>query len=137
LLKPISTDRFLRAINKLFAMQSVTKDQEPSMDFLFARAGGGLVKVNHADILYLEGLENYVRIYTKDRMILCLSTLKSIEDSLPSRFFLRIHRCHIVNLSKVEMVQKHSFRVGNKSLAVGKSYRKTVSDVLKKYLPST
>lgn len=118
-------------------MQSVTQEQEPSTDFIFARADGGLVKINHSDILYLEGLENYVRIYTKDRMIVGLSTLKSVEDSLPSRFFLRIHRSYIVNLSKVEMVQKHSFRVGNKSLAIGKSYRKIVSEVLKKYLPAT
>jgi DNA-binding LytR/AlgR family response regulator len=118
-------------------MQSVTQEQEPPTDFIFARADGGLVKVNHADILYLEGLENYVRIYTKDRLIVCLSTLKSVENSLPSRFFLRIHRSYIVNLSKVEMVRNHSFRVGNKNLAVGKSYKKIVSEVLKKYLPAT
>jgi two-component system LytT family response regulator len=91
-------------------MQSVTQEQEPSTDFIFARADGGLVKINHSDILYLEGLENYVRIYTKDRLIVCLSTLKSVENSLPSRLFLRIHRSYIVNLSKVEMVRNHSFR---------------------------
>ena len=137
LLKPIPTDRFLRAVNKVLSIQPFTQPQETLIDFLFAKANGGLVKVNHADILYLEGLENYVRICTKDRIVVCLATLKSIEDSLPSRSFLRIHRSYIVNLCKVDMVRQHSFLVGSKSLPVGASYRRIVGEVLKKYFTAT
>jgi DNA-binding LytR/AlgR family response regulator len=133
LLKPISVERFLRAVNKLKAVPMLA---DPAADFLFARADGGLVKVSHADILYIEGLENYVRIHTRDKAIVCLSTMKSIEESLPSRSFLRIHRSYIVNLSKVELIRQHLFQIGSKSLAVGKSYRKTVAETLKNYFPA-
>lgn len=137
LLKPISAERFLRAVNKLKAPFSGPMLADPTADFLFARADGGLVKVSHADILYIEGLENYVRIHMGDKVIVCLSTMKSIEDSLPSRCFLRIHRSYIVNLSKVELIRQHQFRIGLKSLAVGKSYRKTVAEILKNYFASS
>jgi DNA-binding LytR/AlgR family response regulator len=138
LLKPIPTNRFLRAVNKVLSKQSFAqREEEPSNDFLFAKADGGLVKVNYVDILYLEGLENYVRIYTKDRNIVCLATLKSIEDSLPSRSFLRIHRSYIANLCKVDMVRQHAFQIGCKSLPVGKSYRRVVNEVLKQYFTAT
>ena len=135
LLKPISVERFLRAVNKLTVRHVDPILPNPSADFLFARADGGLVKVNHSDILYVEGLENYVRIHTKDKVIVCLSTMKSIEDSLPAPSFLRIHRSYIVNLSRVEMVRQHLFQIGPKSLAVGKSYRKAVAEILKNYSP--
>jgi DNA-binding LytR/AlgR family response regulator len=62
--------------------------------------------------------------------------MKSIGESLPSRSFLRIHRSYIVNLSKVELIRQHLFQIGSKSLAVGKSYRKTVAETLKNYFPA-
>jgi DNA-binding LytR/AlgR family response regulator len=133
LLKPISFERFLRAVSKLTTRYTHPLLAEQPVDFLFARADGGLVKVTHTDILYVEGLENYVRIHTKDKVIVCLSTMKSIEESLPRRSFLRIHRSYIVNLNMVELIRQHTFQIGRKNLVVGKSYRKVVAETLKNY----
>jgi DNA-binding LytR/AlgR family response regulator len=136
LLKPISIDRFLKAVNKVFAKvnNSIDTNQEKSVsNFLFVKSGQGRVRINYADIYYIEALENYVRIYLKDKMIVSLSSMKNIEEALPSNLFLRIHRSYIVNLEKVESVQNNIFKLGNKNLGTGKSYRKAISEILKSH----
>ncbi|HXB08515.1 MAG TPA: LytTR family DNA-binding domain-containing protein [Puia sp.] len=120
LLKPVAIDRFLRAVNKVESIFAA-----PS--FIFVRSGGAMLRVELADILYIEGLENYVRIHFTGRSLIVLSTMKEMEESLPPALFLRIHRSTIVNLAKVEQVRNHLFRVGAQVLAVGKSYRKLVA----------
>ena len=120
MLKPVAIDRFLRAVNKVESIFAA-----PS--FIFVRSGGAMLRVELADILYIEGLENYVRIHFTGRSLIVLSTMKEMEESLPPALFLRIHRSTIVNLAKVEQVRNHLFRVGAQVLAVGKSYRKLVA----------
>ena len=136
LLKPISVDRFLRAVNKVTVRQPAPLPVLPDPGFLFVRSGGGMIKVTHSDIDYVEGLENYVRIHTRDKSIVCLSTMKSIEDTLPPASFLRIHRSYIINLGRIEQIRNHQVRVGAGSLPIGKSYRKAVAGVLKNYYPA-
>ena len=148
LLKPVAMDRFLRAVNKVESVYAtrmgigVASDsgstspgagaggagvERPAPSFIFVRSGGAMVRVELDDILHVEGLENYVRIHFMGRSLIALSTMKEMEESLPSALFLRIHRSTIVNLARVEQVRNHSFRVGDQMLAVGKSYRKIVA----------
>lgn len=136
LLKPISIDRFLRAIDKVYmrATQREVEVKQPSdKRFFFIKSNTDLIKVEYDSILYIEGLENYVKIHCEHKTIISFSTMKNMEDMLAAQQFLRIHRSYLINLNKVLSVKNHVFRIGNTDLTIGKSYRKTVSEVLKMF----
>jgi DNA-binding LytR/AlgR family response regulator len=139
LLKPISFERFLRAVDKIYARMENTEARNPGhkpieeRKFFFIKSNSDFVKVEYDSILYIEGLENYVKIYCKDKTLISFSTMKNMEDMLLSHRFLRIHRSYLINLNNVTSVQNYSFKIGNKELSVGKSYRKNVADVLKAF----
>lgn len=140
LLKPIPIDRFLKAVNRIFARKTNVLPKETinmrditgnDKTFFFVKSSQDLVKVDYNEILYIEGLENYVRIHCEDKTIVSFSTMKNMEDILSTRRFLRIHRSYIINLDKVERVQNYIFKIRDKELVVGKSYKRAISDVLK------
>lgn len=136
LLKPISIERFLRAVNKVFQRIPLREDAEARTQatgrtFFFIKSNNDFIKIAYDAILYIEGLENYVRIHCDNKTIISFSTMKHMEDILTQHDFLRIHRSYIINLQKVTSFQNHTFRIGPTELAVGKSYRKAVAEVLK------
>ncbi|MCW3120907.1 MAG: two component transcriptional regulator, LytTR family [Flavipsychrobacter sp.] len=136
LLKPISIERFLRAIDKVFgrtAQNESEQKQLPDKKFFFIKSNTDLVKIEYETILYIEGLENYVKIHCETKTIISFSTMKNMEDILTPHRFLRIHRSFLINLNKVSSVQNNSFRIDTTDLIIGKSYRKTVSEVLKTF----
>lgn len=141
LLKPISIERFLRTVDKIFLRMAALKEtQQPAAipppadkKYLFVKADQDLVKVEFNSILYVEGLENYVRIHCEDKTLISFKTMKSMEDILCAHRFLRIHRSYIVNLDKVDRIQNHIFMVKDRTLVTGKSYKKPVAELLKHY----
>lgn len=142
LLKPISFERFLKAVDKVFNRNVTSSSSNGSENplnnaipqYFFIRSNLDFIKVAYADVLYVEGLENYVRIYCEAQTITTLGTMKHMEEILPSLSFMRIHRSYIVNLERVSGIYNYLFRIGNKEFNIGKSYRKPVLDRLKKYL---
>ncbi|RME97306.1 MAG: DNA-binding response regulator [Bacteroidetes bacterium] len=137
LLKPISMERFMKAVNKVAAqikLQQQSEDPnravdkaEPEADFMFVKADKKLVKVNYHDVTYIEGLKDYVMIYQGDSRIVTLQTMKSLEQKLPSHIFRRIHRSYIVNIHKIEALVGNMVEITEKGkpkhLPVGKNYR--------------
>ncbi len=133
LLKPISIDRFLKATNKaLDIIQTNHKSQAAFVDaadddFIFVKADKKLVKINYSDVLYIEGLKDYVIIKLNDKRVITLQTMKSLEQKLPSNIFLRIHRSYIVNMSKIDALMGNMVELKEKGqvkhLPVGKNYR--------------
>lgn len=120
LLKPISYQDFLTAANKardwfslLHKATQPTADQEP-IDAIFIKSDYKLLKIQLADILYIEGLKDYVKIYTQSapRPILSLTSMKSLEEHLPQDHFMRIHRSYIVNMQHVEVVERGQIILG-------------------------
>ena len=140
LLKPISLDRFLNACDKLFNRNIISETNNKDLSdntssrYFFIKSNLDYVKVLYADVLYIEGLENYVRIYCENQTITTLGTMKHMEDILPAQNFMRIHRSYIVNLEKVSGIYNFLFRIGTKEFNIGKSYRKAVLDTLKNYI---
>jgi DNA-binding LytR/AlgR family response regulator len=100
-------------------------------NFLFVKCNQAWVKVQYAEILFIEGLENYVRIHCNEKVIITLTTMKNIEEMLPAPSFLRIHRSYIVNLQHVDSIQNNVVSIKNKNLLVGKSYKKNVAEILR------
>jgi len=137
LLKPFGFERFLKAINKVISkmVQFETLTPETSENVpktcLFVKCNNEHVNVSFSDILYLEAMENYVRIYLENKVITALSTMKNIENKLPAKTFLRIHKSYIVNVKKVESIKNYVFKIGKKEIDTGNFYRKQVLSFLK------
>ena len=145
LLKPISLDRFLKAANKAVEAIELKKGTrgEPAAEsasdeeeFMFVKADKKLVKVNYADVLYIEGLKDYVIIRLEDSRLITLQTMKSLEVKLPAATFQRIHRSYIVNVDRIDAVEGNIVEVTEKGktkiLPIGKNYREKVHAIVNK-----
>ncbi len=124
---PASFERFLKTTDKLRRRIA----SKPVPRYFFVKSDYNFVKIEFDKIQYIEGLENYVRIYCDNKTVLTLSTMKSIEATLSAHNFMRIHRSYIINLDKVDDMLNYNFYMGKKALPVGRSYRKAISDKLK------
>ncbi|GMT44591.1 MAG: DNA-binding response regulator [bacterium] len=136
LVKPFAYQRFLKAVNKAYEQLN---HREPvaaldfHRDFMFVKDGTKIVKVVYDDILYLEGMKDYVKIILKEKkMVLTLISMKNIIEKLPKGQFVRIHRSTIVSLSKIDSVEKNRVVIGGKWLPVGNSYKNLLMEALGK-----
>ena len=136
LLKPFTLERFLRAAEKVRARAQPAPEPEPlagrgsTSPFLFVKDGVKLVKVRWADILYVEGLRDYVAIHTRDQKIVSLQRLKVLEQQLPAEQFVRIHQSFIVSLEGIQAVHRDKVQVGERFLPVSDSYRKNFKEFI-------
>lgn len=138
LLKPISFERFLQAINKVMQTDIKVNSSlnpfnvgEQSHPFLYFRTDRKMVKVFLEDILFIESLKDYIRIFTKHKTILTKQPISSLEEILPKDSFLRIHRSYIISISKIESYNTESIEIGNKELPIGRLFKHNVSRCLK------
>lgn len=139
LLKPITFQRFLQAVDKVSsrlqqpqAPAEATVPPQAQPPFIFVKDGTKLVKVKWEDILYIEGLKDYVTIHTRTQKIISLQRLKVLEDQLPSEQFIRIHNSYIVALAAIDSVQKNEVHIGQATLPVSDSYKKIFRDFIEK-----
>ncbi len=138
LLKPITFSRFLQAVDKVNSRLGTASTpfekiiSNPSQSFIFVKDGTKLVKVKLEDILYIEGLKDYVTIHTKQQKVVSLQRLKALEEQLPPDQFIRIHNSFIVALSAIDTIHKNEVYVGSASLPISDSYRKMFRDFIEK-----
>jgi DNA-binding LytR/AlgR family response regulator len=127
LLKPISYGRFCKAIDKTVRYYSRKEGSNTGDEEIFIKKGSSLVKLKLKDIIYIEALENYVTLITKDDKFTIHFTMKAIESQVPSGVFIRVHRSYIINKSMIQAIKENSLdlTVGDtiKSIPVGKSFR--------------
>lgn len=130
LLKPFTFDRFLTAINKVAERakpRALQQQTDSPKEYITIHADHKIFKIMLNDILYIEGLKEYVSYYTRDKQrIIALQSLKSLETSLPKNQFLRVHRSYIVPLNKIESLEGNQLRIGQKLIPVGRSYKEVV-----------
>jgi DNA-binding LytR/AlgR family response regulator len=142
LLKPISLERFMKAVNRAVEHHSAVQRSEgggstlDSSEFFFVKADKKLIKVNFDDIIYIEGLKDYVIIRLLNTRVITLQTMKSLEERLPSGKFRRIHRSFIVAMNKITAVDGSLVEVMEKdkpkSLPIGKNYRDELLELIEK-----
>lgn len=132
LLKPIRFERFLKAVNKAQnKIPTSTHTQVLQKDnFLSVKVEYKTIRIAFKDILYVEGLKDYVKIFTTQEMILTRLNLKGIEAKLPNTEFIRIHRSFIVSLSKITAFQKSQVSIDNQIIPIGDAYRQRFLDLL-------
>lgn len=139
LLKPITFERFLKSVNKYYQSTQEEVKTSPQLSmlpgnveepFIYVKENKKVVKVHLSDILYVEGLSEYVQIYTPGKKIITKTSMTNMSDKLPDEGFMRIHKSFIVSLSKVEAFTSNSIEVPGKELPIGRSYKNSVLDVL-------
>jgi len=126
LLKPIAFDRFYRAVEKakeIIYKPSIQSSAETNTEYLFVKTEHRIQKVNLKDILFVEGLQNYISIQTSNERVLSLQTLKKIEESLPLKDFVRVHKSYIVALRHISAIERSRIFIGDTVIPVGDSYR--------------
>jgi DNA-binding LytR/AlgR family response regulator len=103
---------------------------------LFLKVEYQLVRIALDDILYIEGLKDYVKVHLKgvEKAVLSLTSLKALEEKLPSKRFMRVHRSFIVSLDKVTSMTKNSLQIGKLNIAVGDQYKEAFGQFLSKWV---
>ena len=134
LLKPISPERFNTAVEKVkeqiqYRKQSATSND--TLDYLFVRADYQDVKILYKDILYVEGLKDYVKIVTSMKRIVTLTNIKGMLEKLPRDKFIRVHKSYIVAKEKVNMVKGNVLKIGDKEIPIGLTFKDNFKKALK------
>jgi DNA-binding LytR/AlgR family response regulator len=132
LLKPYTPERFSQAVNKakeFFGYQHQTDNTQP---FFFIRADYSLIKINYADILFIEGLDDYLKIHLQNqKAVVARMTMKAVMEKLPQKEFVRVHRSYIIPLSKIESVRNKVIHIGEREFSIGSSYEENFFSMFK------
>ncbi|MDU1904170.1 MAG: LytTR family DNA-binding domain-containing protein [Dysgonomonas sp.] len=129
LVKPIETERFVKAVDKAIAYHSLLLSEETQnvessdIDYIFVKSDRKFFKVRYSDILFIEGLKDYVIIQMKDQRIITKMNLKNIHEMLPQNIFLRINRSYIVNKNQIDSFDNNDVFIKTYEIAIGNFYR--------------
>lgn len=130
LLKPFEYDRFLKACYKAKEYIEFLSSQEVQLNSLFIKVNYEIMKINLKDIDLIEALDDYIKIYIKPNPVLTLMTLKSIQEKLPPRDFVRVHRSFIIPIAKIEKFSKSKVWIAGKEIPIGSSYSSVYDQLL-------
>lgn len=138
LLKPFSYAEFLTASKKAlewYKLKTISAEQKEShVNGVFVRSDYKLIHILFDDILYIEGLKDYIKIYSEkeNKPILTLMSLKAMEEELPSGRFIRVHRSFIINRNKINSIDKNRIIIHTRQIPIGDTYRKAFLDMIDK-----
>jgi DNA-binding LytR/AlgR family response regulator len=134
LLKPISLERFTKAIQKISGgrLYNHTTEAEPTPDHIFIRSNSKFFKVNFSEIIFIEGMKDYLKIHTPEFRLVTHQTMGEMEKQLPPKQFIRIHKSYIIAISKIKAVQTNAIELPEKVLPIGISYKETVMSMIGK-----
>ena len=132
LLKPISFERFSKAIDKIINWKpSITKGNGES-DHMFVKSSGKFFKINFSDIRYVEGMRDYLKIHTGENMFITHQTLNDIERILPAGQFMRVHKSYLIAISHIKSIYGNSIDTGKVTLPIGINYKERVMNLVGK-----
>ena len=135
LVKPITFNRFFKAVNKakdyqqLVIHSAVAADRtaiKPAEDYFFIKCDYKYERIYFDDILYIQGLQNYVTIYTRKGKYITLLSLKSVEENLDRQSFIRVHKSYIVSIPKIEAIENNEIIIQSSRIPISRNYRETV-----------
>jgi DNA-binding LytR/AlgR family response regulator len=137
LVKPVSFERFLKAairakeyyeVRQKNSMEGATGTAMP--EYFFIKADGKLVKINYDDILFVEALQNYVVIQTREKKYITYLTFKAVEDYLPSNRFIKTHKSYIISASRVDSIEANDIRIGQHHIPISRNLKDEVMEKL-------
>jgi DNA-binding LytR/AlgR family response regulator len=136
LVKPISFERFLKAVNKakeyyeLRLKNQKLSGKEESPDHVFIKADGRLIKILFENILFVEALQNYIAVHTKEKKYISYLTLQSLLEFLPTSGFVKTHKSFIVSVNKVDSIEGNNLQIGQHHIPVSRSLKEEVMEKL-------
>jgi len=130
LLKPIPFERFYKAVEKAYNLKNPTQSLNRAQEmhpttggYVFVKVETRMVRVELDDILYIEGLKNYVSIHTKTKRIVTLQVMKQLEEILPPNRFVRVHKSYIVALDKINSIERQEIYINDNIIPIGNTYQ--------------
>jgi len=135
LLKPISFERLLQAVNKFLNENVIHKSEnkadidEDKNDSIFVRSDRKMIKISFSEILFIESIADYVKINLKDKTVVTRETISNIEARLPARNFIRTHRSFVVSIDKIESYTNELLEIGKRQIPISRSYK---TEILKR-----
>ncbi|MCX6234597.1 MAG: LytTR family DNA-binding domain-containing protein [Bacteroidetes bacterium] len=142
LLKPISFERFLKAVDKVYEkiqLSALVKTEainthsvSPKEDYFFVKTEFRFEKIHFSEILYIEGMGDYLRIFTQTKKIMTLQNFQKMEEMLPPNNFCRVHKSYIVALDKIDSIERNRIKISDRIIPISESYKKTFFDFLEK-----
>jgi DNA-binding LytR/AlgR family response regulator len=137
LVKPIAFERFLKAVLKAKDYYEVRQSNispapgaDVSAEYFFIKADNKLVKIFYKDILFIEALQNYVNIYTKETKYITYLTLLSVEAYLPAERFIKTHKSYIISAAKVDSIEGNEIKIGNHKIPISRNLKEDVTKKL-------
>ena len=138
LLKPITFERFLKSVNKYYQMiqddvkliPNIGAEKMTEESFIYAKENKKVVKLYLSEIRYIEGLSEYVQIFTDKKKIITKTSMSQMEEKLPNKKFLRIHKSYIVSLGRIEAFTANTIEIQGKELPIGRSFKNGVLSAL-------
>jgi DNA-binding LytR/AlgR family response regulator len=139
LLKPISFERFLKAVNKVMDASlngtlNIENEQQAKTtndNSIYFRSDRKMIKVNLSDILYIESIKDYIKVVGVSGTVITKQSISSVEEDLPKDMFIRIHRSYIVALNNIESYSNELIWIGKAELPISRMYRHEVEKILK------
>jgi len=130
LLKPFTFNRFLQAVNK--AQENIihhTLEVQP--EFIFVKTEHRLEKIMLNDIIYIEGMRDYLRIHTVNKKIMTLQNFVELEKLIPATIICRVHKSYMVALNKIDSIERNRIKIGNEMIPVSETYKETFLQIIK------
>ncbi len=139
LLKPVSFERFLQAVGKVYrfmpALTALTEVGDPgksSKEYQYFKVDKEMVKLNLEDILWVESIRDYVKIHTTSGVLVSYLRISYLEEKLPTDRFVRIHKSFLISLEHIQAISSTYIRINNKELPIGRSYKARLDEILKR-----
>lgn len=137
LVKPISYNRFVIAINKVIYQLNTSNNNNKTIEetntqkqYMFVKSENKNIKLMFDDIIYIEAMSEYIKIHTSNSKIIIYERMKQIEEILPIQYFIRIHKSYIVSIKAIEYIRGNKVSIGNKLIPIGDSYKSQIKNLL-------
>jgi DNA-binding LytR/AlgR family response regulator len=144
LLKPISFERFLKGVNKVYDRMQINANipegkqvtgyqaEAVERDYFFVKTETKIEKITTSEVLYIEGMGDYWRIVTNTKRIMTLMNARGMEEVLPEHRFCRVHRSYFVALNKIESIERRHIKIADQRIPIGDTYQKNFFDIIEK-----
>jgi DNA-binding LytR/AlgR family response regulator len=140
LVKPFSFERFYKGVLRLYqehsasllpAKKEVLAEPKNEQEYLFLKVGHRIQKVATKDILFIEGMKDYLRVHTAQEKIMTLTSFAKLEELLPSQNFARVHRSFMVAIDKIDHIEKNRIKIGGQTIPISDTYANAFYNMLK------
>ncbi len=134
LVKPVPFERFLKSVTKALEFSNLSKKEEKSREYLFVNADYTLLKVTIKDIIYIEGLKDYIKIFlsSSSKPVITRLSMKSMEESLPSDQFIRTHKSYIISIAHIISIRKNKIKLSETDIPLSDHYKESLMNLIQK-----